>query len=53
MQYATHIPQPPLSRFVELFWLYDGYSAGSHNKERLMPDGSIELVTSRFWLEGG
>ncbi|MGZ4896548.1 MAG: DUF6597 domain-containing transcriptional factor [Candidatus Angelobacter sp.] len=44
MQYATHIPQPPLSRFVELFWFYDGYSAGSHNKERLMPDGSIELV---------
>ncbi|MGZ4840670.1 MAG: DUF6597 domain-containing transcriptional factor [Candidatus Angelobacter sp.] len=44
MQYATHIPQPPLSRFVELFWFYDGYSAGSHKKERLMPDGSIELV---------
>jgi AraC-like DNA-binding protein len=44
MQFFTHIPQRPLSNFVELFWFYDGYFAGSHTKERLMPDGSIELV---------
>jgi AraC-like DNA-binding protein len=39
-----HIPLPPLSKFVDLFWFYDGYSPGPHSKERLMPDGSIELV---------
>lgn len=44
MQFFTHIPQPPLSSFVDLFWFYDGYSPGPHKKERLMPDGSIELV---------
>ncbi|MGH9634152.1 MAG: DUF6597 domain-containing transcriptional factor [Candidatus Angelobacter sp.] len=44
MQFFTHIPPPPLSNFVEILWFYDGYFAGSHNKERLMPDGSIELV---------
>jgi len=41
---VTHIPQPPLNRFVDLFWFYDCYSPGPHSKERLMPDGSIELV---------
>lgn len=44
MQFFTHIPQPPLNKFVDLFWFYDGYFPGSHKKERLMPDGSIELV---------
>lgn len=44
MQVLSHIPQPPLSSFVELFWFYDGYSPGPHSKERLMPDGSVELV---------
>src|SRR5579859_6721158 len=44
MLFLTHIPQPPLNNFVELFWFYDGYPAGSHKKERLMPDGSVELV---------
>ncbi|MGB9122393.1 MAG: helix-turn-helix transcriptional regulator [Candidatus Angelobacter sp.] len=44
MLFVTHIPQPPLNNFVELFWFYDCYSPGPHSKERLMPDGSIELV---------
>jgi hypothetical protein len=35
MQFFTHIPQPPLSDFVDLFWFYDGYFPGSHKKERL------------------
>lgn len=38
-----HIPGPPLSDFVELFWLYEGYQQ-PHKKERLLPDGSMELV---------
>ena len=24
MTFLTHIPQKPLSEFVELFWLYEG-----------------------------
>jgi AraC-like DNA-binding protein len=44
MLYLTHIPGPPLSSFVELFWFYDGFPARLHKKERLMPDGSVELV---------
>jgi len=44
MQSFTHKPQPPLSNFVDLFWFYDSYYPGPHRKERLMPDGSIELV---------
>ena len=45
MQSFTHIPQPPLNNFVDLFWFYDGYSPRTSTaKERLMPDGSVELV---------
>jgi AraC-like DNA-binding protein len=38
-----YIPRPPLSDFVELLWLYEGYSQ-PHDKERLLPDGSMALV---------
>lgn len=44
MLYLTHLPNPPLNQFVELFWFYDGFPPRAHKKERLMPDGSIELV---------
>ncbi|HEX4603138.1 MAG TPA: helix-turn-helix domain-containing protein [Candidatus Angelobacter sp.] len=44
MLYLTRIPAPPLNRFVELFWFYDGFPPRAHKKERLMPDGSVELV---------
>src|SRR4029077_20668434 len=44
MLYLTHIPRPPLNKFVELFWYYDGFPQRSHKKERLMPDGSVELI---------
>ena len=36
-------PAPPLSDFVDLLWLYEGYDA-SHENERLLPDGTVELV---------
>jgi AraC-like DNA-binding protein len=38
-----HTPGPPLSQFVELFWYYEGYTL-PHSKERLLPQGSMELV---------
>ena len=43
MLYLTYTPGPPLSNFVELFWLYEGYSQ-PHKKERIMPDGSMQIV---------
>jgi AraC-like DNA-binding protein len=44
MLYRTYIPKAPLAEFVELFWFYDGFPQRSHKKERLMPDGSTEVV---------
>ena len=43
MRSYRHIPAAPLSEFVELLWLYEGYQQ-PHKKERLLPDGSMELV---------
>jgi len=43
MRSYRYIPAPPLSEFVELLWLYEGYQQ-PHSKERLLPDGSMELV---------
>jgi AraC-like DNA-binding protein len=43
MRFFHHIPAPPLSEFVGLLWLYEGYRQ-PHQKERLLPDGSMELV---------
>jgi hypothetical protein len=38
-----HRPGPPLDRFVELVTYYAGYLPG-HSKERLLPDGAVEIV---------
>lgn len=43
MLFAIRKPLPPLSEFVDVLWLYEGYDV-SHEKERLLPDGSVELV---------
>lgn len=40
---VTHKPLPPLSEFVDLMWLCEDYCV-SHEKERLLPDGTVELV---------
>jgi len=44
MLFLSHIPKPPLNQFVELFWFYDGFPPRSHRRERLMPDGSVEMI---------
>lgn len=41
----TYYPQPPLSDFVELMWLYDGYRV-PHTQERLLPTGTTTLVVN-------
>lgn len=38
-----HIPRAPLSQFVDVLWLYDGYTQ-PHAKERILPSGEMELV---------
>lgn len=43
MRFFSYNPSPPLSEFVALLWLYEGY-APEHGKERVLPDGSVELV---------
>jgi AraC-like DNA-binding protein len=41
----THIPRPPLSDFVEVFWQYDGVDP-SHARERCLPTGTMEIVVN-------
>jgi len=45
MSFVTYIPRPPLSKFVDMFWLYRR-DASTHAKERLLPTGTMELVMS-------
>ena len=40
-----YIPRPPLSAFIEFFWLYEG-DIPLHNKERRLPDGAASLIIS-------
>ena len=37
-------PKPPLSKFVDCFWLYDGQAAPQ--TERILPTGTFELAIS-------
>jgi AraC-like DNA-binding protein len=43
MHLLTYVPRPPLSEFVQLFWLHEG-DAPPHARERLLPTGTVELV---------
>ena len=36
-------PKPPLSKFVDSFWLYEG-DAPQNRAERILPTGTLELV---------
>lgn len=43
MLVSQRVPASPLGAFVELLWLYETYAV-PHPRERLMPNGSMELV---------
>jgi AraC-like DNA-binding protein len=43
MFYCTHVPAQPLSEFVDWFWFFEGLDV-PHRRERVLPDGSTELV---------
>ena len=49
MIYRRYTPQPPLSDYVELLWLFDR-PVQSHGSERALPTGTVELVVN---LGGG
>jgi AraC-like DNA-binding protein len=42
MFYLTCAPRPPISEFVDYFWLFEG--GQTPRKERIVPSGTIELV---------
>jgi AraC-like DNA-binding protein len=41
--YVSYQPGPPLDRFVEQLWYWDGI-AGPHAKDRLLPSGAASLI---------
>jgi hypothetical protein len=43
MQFCSYKPAPPLSDFIDNFWLYEGYE-GARPPERILPSGTFELV---------
>jgi len=42
---ANYKPGPPLDRFVECLWLWEG-QARAHAMERILPDGSMQIVVN-------
>jgi len=44
MFYRSYTPAPPLSDFVDRFWLCS--DAPPHRRERILPSGTIELVVN-------
>jgi AraC-like DNA-binding protein len=43
MPFLSHIPAAPLSQFVNLLWLHEGYTQ-PHAKERILPTGQMQIV---------
>lgn len=43
MIFRSRTPAPPLARFVENLWYYRDLEV-NHTKERLLPDGAMELI---------
>src|SRR5688572_16078539 len=43
MSFASCVPQPPLSDYVSVFWIAQGYAV-PHAQERLLPTGAMDLV---------
>lgn len=41
--YHTSLPPEPLRKFIDSFWLYEGYCP-THERERVLPTGTLELV---------
>jgi len=44
MNFCRHLPDPPLSAFIDWLWYYDDLFM-DHDRENVLPDGTFELVT--------
>jgi AraC-like DNA-binding protein len=42
MRYSSHVPAPPLGKFIHNFWHFA--DAPSHPRQRILPSGTNELV---------
>ena len=42
--YYRYLPKPPLSDFVESFWLYEVSTPTTHTMERILPQGAAQLI---------
>src|SRR5215471_899383 len=47
MEFRRRNPPPPLAGLIEALWYWDG-PARSHDFERLLPDGSMELIINLY-----
>lgn len=43
MTLITHIPPPPLSHYIEMFWYWADFHP-PHPRERILPGGAMELL---------
>jgi AraC-like DNA-binding protein len=43
--FCTYMPGPPLDRFIEFIWYWEG-SERDHAKERLMPTGAASIIVN-------
>jgi len=41
--FRTHTPGPPLSDFVDVMWVTEGFTA-SHTLERVLPNGAMSVI---------
>ena len=44
MRYQEIIPPPPLSSLIECIWVLEGDSGEAGQSQRILPDGTVELV---------
>ncbi len=42
--FRVHVPKPPLSDFIAMFWYYEATAIAPSAKERLLPSGTVEFV---------
>jgi len=45
MPLVRHKPRPPLNRFIETLWLWEGCPR-PHPRERILPDGSMQIIVN-------
>lgn len=42
---ASHVPRAPLNAFIDVLWFHEGVDS-DHSLERVLPDGSVELIVN-------